>query len=153
MSGRNGSRQNFPMPADDFRGAARQRQSARASPAAARCSRWRCPCRAAAGSRARAGTGLAELFVLALAPSVAFAALAPFVGEQFAVGRSARLRPCAFVGASVFFAVAVFLSTLFNDVWRPLLLTCLRGSRDRRGGLRLPEGHGLFAAMAGGSYF
>ena len=37
---------------------------------------------------ARAGAGLAELLVLALAPSVAFAALAPFVGEQLSVGEA-----------------------------------------------------------------
>ena len=41
---------------------------------------------------ARAGAGLAELLVLALAPSVAFAALAPFIGEQLSVGRSPRVR-------------------------------------------------------------
>ena len=58
-------------------------------------------------------------------PSVAIAALAPFVGEQFALIDAVVYGLCAFVVASLFFGVAVFFSTLFNDVWRPLLLTCL----------------------------
>ena len=48
------------------------------------------------------GTALAELFVLALAPSLAFAALAPVVGEQFAVIEAVAYGLSAFVGASLF---------------------------------------------------
>ena len=57
--------------------------------------------------------------MLALAPGIAIAALAPLVGEQFALVDAVVYGLCAFVVASLFFAVAVFLSTLFNDVWRP----------------------------------
>ena len=74
---------------------------------------------------ARAGAGLAELLCSRSSPVVAFAALAPFVGEQLSVGEALVYGACSFVGASVFFAVAVFISSLVNDVWRPLLLTCL----------------------------
>lgn len=102
---------------------------------------------------ARAGAGLAELLVLALAPSVAFAALAPFIGEQLSVGEALVYGACAFVGASVLFSVAVFISSLVNDVWRPLLLTCLAAVAIGAVGLALPEGHGLYTAMAGGRYF
>ena len=41
-------------------------------------------------------------FVLALAPSLAFAALAPVVGEQFAVTEALAYGVSAFVGASLF---------------------------------------------------
>ena len=101
----------------------------------------------------RAGMGLTELFLLALVPSVAIAALAPLVGQQFSLGDGFVYGACEFIGASVFFAIAVFLSTLFNDVWRPLLLTCLAAIAVGMVGYVLPEGHGVFAAMAGGSYF
>ena len=98
----------------------------------------------------RAGTALAELFVLALAPSLAFAALAPVVGEQFAVNEALAYGLSAFVGASLFLGVAVLLSTLFNDVWRPLLLTCAGALAV---GVIVPHDYGLFQAMGGTSYF
>jgi hypothetical protein len=98
----------------------------------------------------RAGTVVAELFVLALAPSLVFAALAPVVGEQFGVTEALAYGLSAFVGASLFGGLAVFLSTLFNDVWRPLLLTCVGALAI---GLIVPHDHGLFRAMGGHSYF
>ncbi len=101
----------------------------------------------------RAAAGLAELFVLALLPSIAIAVLAPIIGEQFPLGEALVFGACAFVGASVFFGIAVYLSTLVNDVWRPLLITCFAAVAIGMVGLALPEGHGLFAAMAGGAYF
>jgi hypothetical protein len=101
----------------------------------------------------RAGLGIAELFVVAFAPSVALAALAPLVGEQLAVSEAIVHGFFAFVGAGLFFSVAVFLSTLFNDVWRPLLLTCLAWVAVVAIGTVLPEGRGLYAAMMGRSYF
>jgi hypothetical protein len=101
----------------------------------------------------RAGLGVAELFVVALAPSMAaLSLLAPLVGEHF-VRRHRHLRALAFVVASLFFGAAVYLSTLFNDVWRPLLLTCLVAIAVGAAGILLPENRGLFAAMAGRSYF
>jgi hypothetical protein len=101
----------------------------------------------------RAATGLIELFVIALAPGIAIAALAPLVGEQFATTDAIVYSLCAFVVASLFFAAAVFLSTLFNDVWRPLLLTCFVALAIAVLGMLLPESHGLFQAMGGRSYF
>jgi hypothetical protein len=101
----------------------------------------------------RAETGLAELFVLALLPALAIPALAPFVGERFPLLDAVVYGLCAFVVASLFFAVAVFLSTLCNDVWRPLLLTCLAAIALAAAGTLLPEPHGLFQAMGGQSYF
>jgi hypothetical protein len=98
----------------------------------------------------RAGTAVAELFVLALAPSLAFAALAPVVGEQFAVTEALAYSVSAFVGASLFFGLAMFLSTMFNDVWRPLLLTCVGALAV---GVIVPHDYGLFRAMGGESYF
>ncbi|HJR71363.1 MAG TPA: hypothetical protein VKA43_15070 [Gammaproteobacteria bacterium] len=101
----------------------------------------------------RAAAGLAELFVLALVASVAVPVVASLAGEQFGLAEAAVYGACAFVGASLFFAVAMFFSTLFNDVWRPLLLTCLAALAVATAGLLLPENGGLFAAMRGGSYF
>jgi hypothetical protein len=101
----------------------------------------------------RAATGLAELFVVALAASVTVAVVAPLVGERFALAEAVVYGLCAFVGASLFFGAAVLFSTLFNDVWRPLLLTCLAALAIAMVDFVLPENHGLFQAMGGGSYF
>lgn len=102
---------------------------------------------------ARAETGVAELFVLALAPGLVIAALAPFVGGQFALLDAVVYGLCSFVVASLFFAVAMFFSTLFTDVWRPLLLTCFVAIAVAAAGTALPEAQSLFQAMAGQSYF
>jgi hypothetical protein len=102
---------------------------------------------------ARAGMGLVELLVLALVPSVAIPALAPMVGEQFALVDAIVYGLCAFVVASLFLGLAMFFSTLFNDVWRPLLLTCLAAVALAMFGSLLPENYGLFQAMAGGDWF
>jgi hypothetical protein len=102
---------------------------------------------------ARAGLGVAELFVIALAPSIAFVALAPFVGEQLQLSEAIVYGLSAFVGASLFFSVAMFWSTLFNDVWRPLLLTCLVWIATVAIDAVLPEGRGIFTAMMGQTYF
>jgi hypothetical protein len=101
----------------------------------------------------RAATGLAELFVLALAPSVAIPLLAPLVGQQFSIADAVVYGLGAFAVASLFFGVALYLSTVFNDVWRPLLLTCLAAVAIAVSGALLPESRGLFQAMAGRSYF
>jgi hypothetical protein len=101
----------------------------------------------------RAATGLAELLVIALLPSIAIVALAPLVGQQLSFVDALVFGFCAFVGGTLFFALALFLSTLFNDVWRPLLLTCLGAVMIGAFGQALPSGRGLFEAMAGKSYY
>ena len=92
--------------------------------AAALCFRWLCPCRVYGGS-ARVREPHCRAFVLALVPGVAFAVLAPLVGERFALTEALAYGLSAFVGGSLFLGLAVFLSTLFTDVWRPVLLTCV----------------------------
>jgi hypothetical protein len=102
----------------------------------------------------RAATLLAELFVLAFLPSLALVGLAPFAQQQLALGEILVYSATAFVGASVFVGLALFLSTVFEDVWRPLLLTvCAAFAIGAVGIYLLPDGRGLFAAMGGRSYF
>ena len=101
----------------------------------------------------RAGAALVELFALAMVPSIAIVAVAPAAGQQFALGEALVYGFCAFVGASVFTSIAALLSTVFEDLWRPLLLTCCAAFAVAMIGYALPEDRGLFAAMAGGGYF
>ena len=101
---------------------------------------------------ARAGTGLAELLVLAVIPSLAVPLLSPLIGEHYSVGDAVVHGAYLFVVAAMFFSLALLLSTVFNDVWRPLLLTCLVAMGLSLGELAL-RADGLFTLMSAEAYF
>ncbi len=101
---------------------------------------------------ARAAIGLSQLFALALLPSLAIALLAPLVGEQYAVVDALVHGVAVFFSASVFFGIALLLSTVFNDVWRPLLLTCLAAIGIGFAGLAMPFAH-LYEVMSATGYY
>ena len=69
----------------------------------------------------RTFTGLAELLVLAAVPSFLLPALSPRIGQTASVQDVLVHGACLFVAGSVFFSLTVLLSTVFSDVWRPLL--------------------------------
>ncbi|MDA1372936.1 MAG: hypothetical protein O2971_19580 [Proteobacteria bacterium] len=72
----------------------------------------------------RIGTGLIELLVLMLVPVLIISLVSPGIGEQFPIGSAIIHGLCLFVAASVFYSATILLSTLFEDVWRPLLIVC-----------------------------
>ena len=78
--------------------------------------------------------------------------LSPLIGERYGVGDVLVHGLCVFVVAALFFSRRWLLSTVFNDVWRPLLLTCLLAI-----GAGVAEQilviDGLFAVMSAESYF
>ena len=69
----------------------------------------------------RAVTGLAELAVLAVVPTLLLVVLSPSVDAHYAIGDAMLHAGCVFVAGSVFFSFATLLSTVFGDIWRPLL--------------------------------
>lgn len=71
---------------------------------------------------ARTGTGLAQLLALSIIPPLAIPVLAPTIGQRFSIVDALAHGVCLFVVAAVFYSLAAFLSTLFNDIWRPLLI-------------------------------
>lgn len=70
----------------------------------------------------RAGTGLAQWLVLALASSLAIPASSPAVGQSYHVGAALAHAVCLFAGGAVIYSVALLLSTMFGDLWRPWLI-------------------------------
>ncbi len=105
--------------------------------------------------RVRATLGLAEWCALAFLPSLVIPLFSPAVGQSYGVGDTLVHALCVFVVGTVAFSLASWLSTLFADLWRPLLLACgivivlslcesVLGEAGR---------FGLFHVMSGDSYF
>ena len=103
----------------------------------------------------RAAAGLAEFFVIVFVPVLLVPLLAPAIGEHYGVGTALVHGVCFFVAGATFFSLAQLVSTAFNDLWRPLLITlgvafvwmfC-------EAMLAKPSSYGLFAVMRGELYF
>jgi ABC-type transport system involved in multi-copper enzyme maturation permease subunit len=103
----------------------------------------------------RAATGLAELLVLVLVPSLAVPLLSPAIAQHYAVGDALVYGVCQFAGGAVFFSLAFLLSTMFNDVWRPLLVACAAAMTLAIGAQFVPELSrvSVFSVMTAESYF
>jgi hypothetical protein len=72
----------------------------------------------------RAAAGLAELLAIALVASLVFPMASPAVGQTYGIGSALVHGVCWFTAGAVFFSVALFFSTVFSDIWRPLLFAC-----------------------------
>jgi hypothetical protein len=72
----------------------------------------------------RALSGLSELLVIVLVPSLAIALLAPAIGQSFGLRAALVHALCLFAGTSMFFGLTFWLSTIFTDNWRPGLTAC-----------------------------
>lgn len=70
----------------------------------------------------RAAAGLAELLILALVPSLLIPLLSPGIGQSYGIADALVHAMCLFVAGAAFFSLAFLLSTVFSDIWRPLLL-------------------------------
>jgi len=70
----------------------------------------------------RAATGLLEMLALAFVPSLLLPLFSLAIGHRYGLGDVLVHSACVFVAGSVFFCLAFLLSTLFNDVWRPILI-------------------------------
>ncbi len=103
----------------------------------------------------RAAIGLAELLVLAVIPPLLIPLLSPAIGTTYSLGSALVHGLCLFGTCAVFFGLALLLSTVFSDVWRPLLIACsvavalvllefVAGDLSR---------YGLFHLMTGESFF
>ena len=73
----------------------------------------------------RAAVGLGEWLVLVFASSLLIPLLSGSVGETYGLGNTAIHGACAFVAGAAFFSLALLLSTMFDDIWRPLLVALL----------------------------
>jgi hypothetical protein len=88
-------------------------------------------------------------------PSILIPLLSPAIGESYGVGAALAHGVCLFVTGAVFFSLALMLSTLFGDIWRPLLITlALAGTIMVLEEVSPGTGRwGIFRVMSGELYF
>lgn len=101
---------------------------------------------------ARAGTGLAQWFAIAMIAPLSIAILAPSIGERFSVVDALSHGLCLFVVGAAFFSLASFLSTIFADTWRPLLIAIGIACLLAFASFLVPQ-LAIFSVMNGESYF
>jgi hypothetical protein len=103
----------------------------------------------------RGGIGLAERCALALVPSLLVPLLSPGIGQSYSVGDALAHALCLFVAGSVFFSLAFLLSTVFGDVWRPLLIALCAAAVLAIGEqfVGTLSDYGVIATMSGEHYF
>ena len=101
---------------------------------------------------ARTGAGLAQLFAIAMVPPLAIPLLAPSIGQHFNIVDALAHGVCIFFVGAVFFSLAAFLSTLFADIWRPLLIAIGIACAVAFASVVVPQ-LSIFSVMNGESYF
>ncbi|HWI18969.1 MAG TPA: hypothetical protein VNT81_14550 [Vicinamibacterales bacterium] len=101
---------------------------------------------------ARAGVGLAQCFAIAMVPSLVFPILAPAIGQRFTIGDALAHGLCLFIGGSLFFSLATYLSTLFADIWRPLVTALVIACGVAVVSFAVPQ-IDVFSVMNGEQYF
>ena len=102
----------------------------------------------------RAATALMELLALALIPSLLIPLLSPAIGQHYGLGDAAVHSVSLFLAGSVFFSLAFLLSAVFDDFWRPMLITCAVAlSQTLIGVLVGLPFSGMLRVMSAESYF
>jgi len=103
----------------------------------------------------RAATVLAELLALAVVPSLVIPLLSPAIGQSYSLVDTLVHSVCLFVAGSMFFSLAFLLSTVFSDLWRPLLITCAIAvcAAVAEGVLMRDVPFGMVRLMTGERYF
>jgi ABC-type transport system involved in multi-copper enzyme maturation permease subunit len=100
---------------------------------------------------ARLGVGLAELAVLAVVPSLVIPLMSPAIGEHYSIVDALVHGVFLTVAGSAWFVLTVLLSTIFRDLWRPVLMAGSLALLTAVVGFS--SGIGPFHVMNAASYF
>ena len=104
---------------------------------------------------ARAAAGLGQVLALTLVPALVIVVVSPAVARGFPVLDALAYALCGFAGCAVFFSLAFLFSSMFSNLWAPIVLTLCAGSAFRMLDM-ITEGSGgfsLFEMLHGESYF
>ncbi|HJU43637.1 MAG TPA: hypothetical protein VJ691_12505 [Vicinamibacterales bacterium] len=100
----------------------------------------------------RTATGLAQWLAISMIAPLTIPLLAPLVGQQFSIVDALAHGVCVFVAGALFYSLASFLSTLFGDFWRPMLIAFAVACVAAAAQFAAPE-FGVFRVMNGETYF
>lgn len=100
----------------------------------------------------RMAAGLLQLLAIAMVPALLIPFFAPVIGQHYSVVDSLAHGFCLFGVGAVFYSLASFLSTMFGDIWRPLLVSMVIACVAAVFQLVAPE-LGVFRVMSGETYF
>ena len=103
----------------------------------------------------RAATGLVQVFAMILLSFLLIPALAPAIGESYSIADALIYAVCAFFACSVLFSLTLLMTTVFSDVWRPLLIGLAAGALIGVAELFLHDTvpFGLYRTMNAETYF
>jgi len=103
----------------------------------------------------RAAAGLVEFLAIAVVSSLVFPMISPAVGQTYSVSDALVHALCWFSAGAVFYSLALLLSTVFSDIWRPLLLACTVAFALAMAELVFRDlaPYSLFRVMSAESYF
>lgn len=103
----------------------------------------------------RAATGLIELLAITLIPALLLPILSPAIGQSYGLADAVAHTVCLFVAGATFYSLSFLLSSVFNDIWRPMLIAlgvaavigiCEQVPIDL-------ARYGIFHVMSGETYF
>jgi ABC-type transport system involved in multi-copper enzyme maturation permease subunit len=101
---------------------------------------------------ARVGVGLAQCLTMAFVPPLMIPILAPAIGQQFSIADTLAHSVCLFGVSVLFFGLATYLSTIFGDIWRPLVIALLVACAAAVVSLAVPQ-LDVFSVMNGQVYY
>jgi hypothetical protein len=102
----------------------------------------------------RAAVGLTELLVLALVPSLVIPLSSSAVGESYSLVNVLVHSACLFIAGAFFFSLALFLSTVFADLWRPMLIGLgIAFALSLAGWFRELSDYSIYTVMSAETYF
>ena len=106
---------------------------------------------------ARAAAGLTQMLALTVIPAVVIVLVSPVVSKSFPLIDALTYAIGAFAGCAVMFSLAFFLSSMFENVWAPVVLTLCAGAAlaaleritgaDRFSLLRMIHGESYFHGL------
>lgn len=106
---------------------------------------------------ARAAAGLSQMLALTVVPALVIVLVSPLVSRSFPLLDALAYGIGAFAGCAVLFSLAFFLSSIFANVWTPVVLTMCAGpalaaldqitGADRFSLLRMIHGESYFHGL------
>src|ERR1043165_532644 len=77
---------------------------------------------------ARAAAGLSQMLALTVLPALVIVLVSPLIARSFPLLDALVYATGAFAGCAVMFSLAFFLSSMFGNVWTPVVLTMCAGA-------------------------